>query len=101
MMRYWTFSDVFEEQGVVKTPFYGGFGLMAEGDIPKPSFNAMQFLHQLGDQRIDNSNANVLVTKASDGSLVVAVWNLVNPGSTGEPKTVKLQFKGCGPTPMS
>ena len=22
MMSYWTFSDVFEEQGVVKTPFY-------------------------------------------------------------------------------
>src|SRR5581483_556512 len=26
-MSYWTFSDVFEEQGVVKTPFYGGYGL--------------------------------------------------------------------------
>jgi xylan 1,4-beta-xylosidase len=34
------------------------------------------------------------VTRAADGSLVVAVWNLVNPGSTGEAKTVKLQFKG-------
>ena len=97
MMSLWTFSDVFEEQGVVKTPFYGGFGLIAAGNIPKPSFYAMQFLHGLGDQRIDNSNANVLVTKASDGSLVVAVWNLVNPGSTGEPKTVKLQFKGVRP----
>src|ERR1019366_6047313 len=26
---YWTFSDVFEEQGVAKEPFYGGFGLIA------------------------------------------------------------------------
>jgi beta-xylosidase len=26
IMSYWTFSDVFEEQGVVKEPFYGGFG---------------------------------------------------------------------------
>ena len=94
MMSLWTFSDVFEEQGVVKTPFYGGFGLIAAGNIPKPSFYAMQLLHGLGDQRIENSNSNVLVTRASDGSLVVAVWNLVNPGSTGEPKTVKLQFKG-------
>ncbi len=97
MMSLWTFSDVFEEQGVVKTPFYGGFGLIAAGNIPKPSFYAMQLLHRLGDQRIENSNANILVTKASDGSLVVAVWNLVNPGSTGEPKTVKLQFKGVRP----
>src|ERR1017187_5963078 len=32
-MSYWTFSDVFEEQGVVKQPFYGGFGLIAAGGI--------------------------------------------------------------------
>ncbi len=97
MMSLWTFSDVFEEQGVAKTPFYGGFGLIAAGNIPKPSFYAMQLLHGLGDQRIENGNSNVLVTKAGDGSLVVAVWNLVNPGSTGEAKTVKLQFKGMRP----
>ena len=29
MMSYWTFSDVFEEQGVVKMPFYGGYGVIA------------------------------------------------------------------------
>ena len=93
MMSYWTFSDVFEEQGVVKTPFYGGFGLMAAGNIPKASFYAMELLHHLGDQRVENSDPNVLVTKAADGSLVVAVWNIVNPGSTGEPKAMTLQFK--------
>lgn len=38
----WTFSDVFEEQGVVKTPFDGGFGLLAAGGIPKPAFNAFK-----------------------------------------------------------
>ena len=52
MMSYWTFSDVFEEQGVVKTPFYGGFGLLAEDGIPKPAFNAFKLLHRLGEQRI-------------------------------------------------
>ncbi len=94
MMSYWSFSDVFEEQGVVKTPFYGGFGLIAAGNIPKPSFYAMQLLHHLGDQRVENNDPNVLVTKAKDGTLVVAVWNIVNPGSTGTPETVTLQFKG-------
>ncbi|MGA2371154.1 MAG: GH39 family glycosyl hydrolase [Candidatus Korobacteraceae bacterium] len=97
MISLWTFSDVFEEQGVVKTPFYGGFGLIAAGNLPKPSFYAMQLLHRLGGERMENSDPNVLVTKASDGSLVVAVWNLVNPGSTGAPKTVTLQFKGIKP----
>ena len=93
MMSYWTFSDVFEEQGVVKTPFYGGFGLIAAGNIPKPSFYAMELLHHLGTERVANSDPNVLVTKAKDGSLVVAVWNIVNPGSTGAAKSVTLQFR--------
>src|SRR6266481_1075483 len=41
-MSYWSFSDVFEEQGVVKTPFYGGYGLVAVDGIPKPAFNAFK-----------------------------------------------------------
>ena len=96
-MSYWTFSDVFEEQGVVKTPFYGGFGLIAADNIPKPSFYAMELLHHLGDQRLDNANSRVLVTKASDGTLVIAVWNIVNPGSTGTPNSMTLQFKNVRP----
>ena len=48
MMSYWTFSDVFEEQGVIRTPFYGGFGLIAERGIPKAAFRAFELLHQLG-----------------------------------------------------
>lgn len=94
MMSYWTFSDVFEEQGVVKTPFYGGFGLIAAGNLPKSSFYAMQLLHRLGDQRIENSNPSVLVTKGDTGTITVAIWNLVNPGSSGARKTVTLEFKG-------
>src|SRR5712664_393650 len=51
-MSYWSFSDVFEEQGVVRTPFYGGFGLMAADEIPKPAFNAFAMFHRLGTQRL-------------------------------------------------
>ena len=47
-MSYWTFSDVFEEQGVVKTPFYGGYGLVAVDGIPKPAFNAFKTTPQAG-----------------------------------------------------
>jgi xylan 1,4-beta-xylosidase len=96
-MSYWTLSDVFEEQGVVKQPFYGGFGLIAAGGIPKPAFYAFEILHSLGDQRIENADPNLLVTKASDGTLVVAAWNLVNPGDKGSPKTIQLDFKGVKP----
>jgi xylan 1,4-beta-xylosidase len=78
-MSYWTFSDVFEEQGVVKKPFYGGYGLIAAGNIPKPAFTAFRLLHQLGHERIALDSDTALATRNPDGSLVLAVWNLVSP----------------------
>src|SRR5215475_1987507 len=95
IMSYWTFSDVFEEQGVVKTPLYGGFGLIAAGGIPKPSFNAFKLLHQLGDQRIQLESEDALLTRKKDGSLVLAVWNYAPPEKEGQSKTIRLQFKGA------
>jgi xylan 1,4-beta-xylosidase len=92
MMSYWTFSDVFEEQGVVKRPFYGGYGLIAEDGLPKPALNAFQMLHHLGDVRIPESADDILVTRRKDGSFVIAVWNLSAAETTGEPKEVNLQF---------
>jgi xylan 1,4-beta-xylosidase len=92
-MSYWTFSDVFEEQGVVKLPFYGGFGLVAAGGLPKPSFNAFKVLHLLGDHRLrTDSNVALVTTKA--GAPVLAAWNLVLPGETGAAKSVTFQFSG-------
>ncbi len=94
MMSYWTFSDVFEEQGVVKKPFYGGFGLIAEDELPKPSFNAFKLLHELGEQRIAESSDSALVTRRKDGTLVIAVWNIFLPEEKSEPKTVTIVVKG-------
>src|SRR2546430_5341011 len=54
-----TFSDVFEEGGVVKTPFYGGFGLLAAGGIPKPAFNAFALLHELGEERSEEHTSEL------------------------------------------
>jgi xylan 1,4-beta-xylosidase len=94
MMSYWDFSDVFEEQGVIKTPFYGGFGLIAEGGVPKPAFNAFELLHKLGDQRIDITSDSMLVTKRPDGSLAIAVWNLSLPDDPGQPKNLTIHLAG-------
>jgi xylan 1,4-beta-xylosidase len=94
MMSYWTFSDVFEEQGVVKEPFYGGFGLLAEDGIPKPAFAAFEILHHLGDERVALDSDTALVTRRKDGSLVVAVWNYAPPEKAGAAETVTLRFKG-------
>jgi xylan 1,4-beta-xylosidase len=93
VMSYWSFSDVFEEQGVVKTPFYGGYGLIAEDSIPKPAFNAFKLLHKLGEERIQLDSDFALLTRRKDGALVLAVWNYAEPGQTGSPKTITLSFK--------
>jgi len=92
-MSYWTFSDVFEEGGVVKTPFWGGFGLLAVGGIPKPSFNAFALLHQLGEQRFASDAAGTLVTRRGDGALVLAIWNYAEVGTTVARRTVVLKLK--------
>jgi xylan 1,4-beta-xylosidase len=92
MMSYWTFSDVFEEQGVVKTPFYGGYGLIAAGGIPKPAFNAFKLLHKLGDERIQLDSDSTLLTRRKDGTLVLALWNYAAPQETGSLKTVTLRL---------
>jgi len=92
MMAYWTFSDVFEEQGVVKRPFYGGFGLLAAGGIPKPVFNAFKILHALGTERYDAESQHALVTQRADGSIVIALWNYVPPGGGGAPITISLRL---------
>jgi xylan 1,4-beta-xylosidase len=104
-MSYWSFSDVFEEQGVVRTPFYGGFGLVAEDNIPKPSFNAFAMLHELGDRRLKVDSDSVLATRRHDGTLSIALWNYAPPFGTGAtytlppanpgpPKTFTVTFQG-------
>ena len=96
MMSYWTFSDVFGEQGVVKRPFYGGYGLLAEDGIPKPAFAAFELLHHLGEERLAVNSDTALVTRRKDGSLVIAVWNYAAPAESVEPpKVVTLRFKGA------
>lgn len=94
MMSFWTFSDVFEEGGPIARPFEGQFGLRAKGGINKPSFYAFELLHKLGEERLANSSKNVIVTRNNDGSLAIAVWNLVDPDQHGSEKSVELKLNG-------
>jgi len=109
-MSYWTFSDVFEEQGVIRTPFYGGFGILAEHGIAKPAFHAFTMLHLLGDRRIHVSSQSddVLATTSASGTLAIALWNYAPPfgeGASYTPppatpppaRTIKLSLKGVAP----
>jgi xylan 1,4-beta-xylosidase len=94
-MAYWAFSDVFEEQGVARSSFYGGFGLIAPDSIPKASLNALAILHKLGDRRIAVDSDSVIATKLSDGSLVIAEWNYAPPGGSGSTYTPQPTLPGA------
>lgn len=101
ILAYWAFSDVFEEQGVVKRPFYGGYGLVAVGGIPKAAFNAFKLLHHLGDERLAVESDSALATRRPDGSLAIAVWNYSAPEQAGEAKRVALSVRGLRGQPMA
>lgn len=92
MMSYWTFSDVFEEQGVPERPLWGGFGLVGIGSVPKPAYNAFAMLHQLGEARIPDAQPGVLVTRRPDGDLAVALWNPFVDGQQRGTHTFLLQL---------
>ncbi len=82
-MAYWAFSDVFEEQGVVRTPFYGGYGIIAADNIPKPALNIFRALHKLGDRRIAVDSDSALATETADHHLALALWNYAPPDGIG------------------
>ncbi len=95
-LAYWDFSDVFEEQGIVKRPFYGGYGLMAEDNVPKAAFNDFALLHRLGTTRIAVDSQSVLATKRADGAIIVALWNYAPPGESAPEKKFHLSLRNFG-----
>lgn len=70
---YWTFGDIFEEQGVPFTPFHGGFGLVANGCIPKPTFWTFQFFKQLKGTCVHRSE-DAVVVKTGEGIYRGVAW---------------------------
>lgn len=74
---YWTFGDIFEEQGVPYTPFHGGFGLVANGCIPKPTFWTFAFYKKL--QKEGGScvyrDGNAVIMQKPDGNYHGVLWN--------------------------
>ena len=97
ILSYWTFDDVFEENGVVREPFYGGFGTIAAGGLKKPAFYAYELLHRLGQTRLYNDAPGVLVTRRTDGALLLALWNVVDPDQSGSARDIMLQFSNVDP----
>lgn len=101
ILSYWTFSDVFEEQGVAKKPFYGGYGLIAVGNIPKAAFNDFKLLHELGSERLELNSDSALATRRADGRLAIAVWNYSPAKHAGPARRVTLELHGFHGKPVA
>lgn len=92
---YWTFGDVFEEQGIPFTPFHGGFGLVANGCIPKPTFWTFAFFKKLKEKAgvcIYRDNHTVAM-QLEDGSIRGIAWNMTNQRA-GHHYQLQLTFPG-------
>ena len=76
---YWTFGDVFEEQGIPTRPFHGGFGMMAAGLIPKPTLWAFSFFANLVGECVFRDDHAVIVRR-EDGGYEAVLWNLCEEG---------------------
>ncbi|MBR6360033.1 MAG: xylan 1,4-beta-xylosidase, partial [Lachnospiraceae bacterium] len=82
---YWTFGDVFEEQGVQNSLFHGGFGMVAAGNIPKPTFWTFYFYKQLkgfGGDCIYRDDNTVILSKNGEYSGIL--WNIDEEDRTVE-----------------
>ena len=84
---YWTFGDVFEEQGIPNRPFHGGFGMMANGLIAKPTLWAFSFFSNLKGECVFRDDNAVIVSR-EDGGYEAVLWNLCEK----EPEDVTLDL---------
>lgn len=90
---YWTFGDIFEECGVPFTPFHGGFGLVANGCIPKPTFWTFRFFKDLQGTCVHRAEDSVIVQKP-DGRYCGAAWNL-SLQDTDRELTLQFSLPAC------
>ena len=65
-LAYWTFTDVFEEDGAGRDPFHGGFGMLTQHGVPKPTMHAYRMLNALGDQLIHRESGLVVTRRGHD-----------------------------------
>jgi len=60
VLSFWTFSDIFEEQGFQSVPYTQQFGLMNVYGVPKPSYRAFEMIkgvESMGDYSVQSVSA--------------------------------------------
>lgn len=90
---YWTFGDVFEEMGVPSRPFHGGFGMIANQLIPKPTLWTFHFFNNLKGECVHRDEHSVILRK-EDGSYEGVCWNICQEEHDEVRLILELPLKG-------
>ncbi|SDT26401.1 GH39 family glycosyl hydrolase [Actinoplanes derwentensis] len=96
---YWTFCDMFEEEGVPTALFHGGFGLLTHRQIKKPTFHLYAFLARMGDRPLSRADDH-LATTDSTGRVTVLAWapvDHVDMRRSPQRHTIRLSLPVSGP----
>ncbi|WP_405970724.1 beta-xylosidase [Streptomyces sp. NBC_00988] len=103
-LSYWTFTDVFEENGAGDTPFHGGFGMINYQGVPKPTFHAYHMLGRLGDERLAQEPGVVVTRHSASGRLTALAYHYppevttAVPASFGGPEVAERTLATGSPT---
>ena len=92
-MSFWTFTDIFEENGPAPRPFHGGFGLMSYQGIPKAAYWAYKYLSLLGNTELVSSDKSSYVCRDEKGGVQVLFWDLSHPTDGGKVSNQDFFFK--------
>jgi len=109
-LSFWTFSDVFEEPGLISAPFHGGFGMSTVHDVNKAAWCALALLAAHGDEAVSVAvggqpagpvpgasagSIDVAATRGAGGALVVSVANFM-PSTMPESNTTRVTLNITG-----
>ena len=92
-MSFWTFTDIFEENGPAPRPFHGGFGLISYQGVPKAAYWAYQYLSLLGGTETVSSDQSSYVCRDDKGGVQILFWDLTHPTDGGKISNQQFFFK--------
>lgn len=103
VMSWWTFTDIFEEQGFASVPFGDvcGWGLLNRNGIAKPSYRSFQLLHSLGTRRFSmvpsttsTTSGGVSVLNDAGDEVAFLMYNFDVPTRTPDTVSISLRVSG-------
>lgn len=95
---YWNGTDIYEECDFHYVPFHGGYGVLNVNSLPKSSYHAFRFLHEMAGEELTTAfvgdkpkPVGALATKSGDITRIL-LWNYQDP--TLEGCTVEIKIPG-------